>query len=163
LFCESNNKLNKQGVSMTPEKVFKLAKMVAKRLPSEVATMVDIFIGYALNIVFGAISKAVKGAPFTSVSAEVRQKMVAYIIVDCNKYIAPLREILTGEKTEFDATFLAREIKAIEKDQSIKARVVSEGNQKKVQIAVGYEVQGEENKELEKLMKKASLSKTAKA
>ena len=80
-----------------------------------------------------------------------------------HKYIAPLREILTGEKTEFDATFLAREIKAIEKDQSIKAKVVSEGNQKKVQIAVGYEVRGEENKELEKLMKKASLSKTAKA
>ena len=146
---------------MNNEKIKKIAKEISKTIPNASKDNVDALMGYALNAVFNSIVKSLKDVSFSEMSVKTRVGLIAFLILDVNEMISPIREILIGKLEVFNADSLAREIKAIPKDSSIRVKKKIKDGKTQIMTKVGIEVPQDD--ELEKLIKQASSSVLAKA
>jgi len=143
------------------EKMRKIAKEISKMIPNENKDNVDTLMSYALNTGLNSIARALKNISFSEMSVNARIKLVSFLMLDINKMIAPCRKILIGNSQVFNGSALAREIKAIPKESSI--RIETETKDGKVQIRTKIGVEIPQDDELEKLIKQASSSVLAEA
>ena len=146
---------------MNNEKMKKIAKEISKMIPNASKDNVDALMSYALNTVLNAIARALGDVSFSEMSVDAMFRLVSFIMLDINEMISPCRQILIGNSRVFNADALAREIKAISKESSI--RVEKEIKDGKVQVRTKIGVEVPQDDELEKLIKQAGSSVLAKS